>query len=96
MNFWNQHLTIKVASSFLFLSLVTVGVVGGFAFLNAREALKQAAFERLSAAATLKEEEITRWFEDQERDFLLVTQFPDVQNNFQILLKFQSCRRKLS
>ncbi|MEH2234552.1 MAG: ATP-binding protein [Nostoc sp.] len=86
MNFWNQHLTIKVASSFLFLSLVTVGVVGGFAFLNAREALKQAAFERLSAAATLKEEEITRWFEDQERDFLLVTQFPDVQNNFQILL----------
>lgn len=86
MKFWNQHLTIKVASSFLFLSLVTVGVVGGFAFLNAREALKQAAFERLSAAATLKEEEITRWFEDQQRDFLLVTQFPDVQRNFQILL----------
>ena len=86
MKFWNQHLTIKVASSFLFLSLVTVGVVGGFAFLNAKEA----AFERLSAAATLKEEEITRWFEDQERDFLLVTQFPDVQNNFQILLNSQA------
>ncbi|MBN4004932.1 ATP-binding protein [Nostoc sp. LPT] len=90
MKFWNQHLTIKVASSFLFLSLVTVGVVGGFAFLNAKEALKQAAFERLSAAASLKEEEITRWFEDQERDFLLVTQFPDVQNNFQILLNSQA------
>ncbi|WP_375479472.1 histidine kinase dimerization/phospho-acceptor domain-containing protein [uncultured Nostoc sp.] len=90
MKFWNQHLTIKVASSFLFLSLVTVGVVGGFAFLNAKEALKQAAFERLSAAASLKEEEITRWFEDQERDFLLVTQFPDVQNNFQILLNSQT------
>ncbi|MEH1822217.1 MAG: ATP-binding protein [Nostoc sp.] len=86
MKFWNQHLTTKVASSFLFLSLVTVGVVGGFAFINARDALKEAAFEKLNAAATLKEEEITRWFEDQQRDFLLVTQFPDVQNNFQILL----------
>ncbi|QLE44390.1 response regulator [Nostoc sp. C052] len=86
MKFWNQHLTTKVASSFLFLSLVTVGVVGGFAFINARDALKEAAFEKLNAAATLKEEEITRWFEDQQRDFLLVIQFPDVQNNFQILL----------
>ncbi|MEH2463872.1 hypothetical protein [Nostoc sp.] len=82
MKLWNQHLTTKVASSFLFLSLVTVGVVGGFAFINARDALKQAAFEKLSAAATLKEEEITRWFEDQQRDFLLVTQFQDRQNNF--------------
>ncbi|MEH2302014.1 MAG: ATP-binding protein [Nostoc sp.] len=86
MKLWNQHLTTKVASSFLFLSLVTVGIVGGFAFINARDALKQAAFEKLSAAATLKEEEITRWFEDQQRDFLLVTQFQDGQNNFQILL----------
>ncbi|WP_292841736.1 hypothetical protein [Nostoc sp. NMS8] len=65
MKFWNQHLTTKVASSFLLLSLVTVGVVGGFAFINARDALKEAAFEKLNAAATLKEEEITRWFEDQ-------------------------------
>ncbi|MEH2288637.1 hypothetical protein [Nostoc sp.] len=32
------------------LSLMTVGIVGGFAFLSAKEALKQAAFERLSAA----------------------------------------------
>ncbi|WP_375469493.1 ATP-binding protein [uncultured Nostoc sp.] len=54
MKLWNQHLTTKVASSFLLLSLVTVGIVGGFAFINARDALKQAAFEKLSAAATLK------------------------------------------
>lgn len=86
MQFWNQHLTTKVASSFLLLSLVAVGVVGGVAFVKAREALKQASFDRLSVTATLKEEEITRWFEDQQRDFLLTTRFPDVQANLKILL----------
>ncbi|MBW4427840.1 MAG: response regulator [Nostoc desertorum CM1-VF14] len=86
MKFWNQHLTTKVASSFLLLSLVSVGVVGGVAFIKAREALKQAAFDRLNVTATLKEEEITRWFEDQQRDFLLATQSTDVQANLKILL----------
>ena len=90
MQFWNQHVTTKVASSFLLLSLVAVGVVGGVAFFRAREALKQAAFNRLSVAATLKEEEITRWFEDQQRDFLLVTQFPEVQRNLKKLLTTKS------
>ena len=86
MRSWNQHLTAKVASSFLVLSLVAVGVVGSVAFFRAREALKQAAFDRLSVAATLKEEEIGRWFEDQQRDFLLVTQHPELQRNIKILL----------
>ncbi len=86
MMFWNQRLTTKVATSFLLLSLVSVGVVGGVAFIKAREALKQAAFDRLNVTATLKEEEITRWFEDQQRDFLLTIQSPDVQANLKILL----------
>lgn len=79
MKFWKQQLTTKIASSFLLLSLLNVGVVAGVAFLTAREALKEAAFSKLSVAATLKEEEITRWFEEQQRDFLLVIEFPDVK-----------------
>lgn len=86
LKFWSQNLTNRVANSFLFLSLVTLGVVGGVAFWHARDALKQAAFDRLSVAATLKEEQINLWFEDQERDFLLITQFPDVQRNLKIIL----------
>lgn len=86
MKFWSQNLTNRVANSFLLLSLVTLGIVGGVAFWNAREALKQAAFNRLSVAATLKEEQINNWFEDQERDFLLPTQFPDIQQNLKIIL----------
>jgi signal transduction histidine kinase/CheY-like chemotaxis protein len=89
MNSWNQHLTTKVSSSFLILSLLTVGVVGSVAFFKAREALKTSAFNQLRVTATLKEGEITRWFEDQQRDFLLVTQFPDVQANVKILLDRQ-------
>ncbi|MBW4534440.1 MAG: response regulator [Pleurocapsa minor HA4230-MV1] len=78
--------TTKIANYFLLLALITVSIVGGVAYFRAREALKQAAFDRLSVAATLKEGEITRWFEDQQRDFLHTTQMPDVQANLDILL----------
>ncbi|MBD1913366.1 MULTISPECIES: hybrid sensor histidine kinase/response regulator [unclassified Leptolyngbya] len=81
-----RNITTRVASTFLLLSLLTVGIVGGVAFLRARDALKQAAFNRLNVAATLKEEEITRWFEDQQRDFFLITQFPDIQSNLKVLI----------
>ena len=86
MKFWHHNLTTKVASSFLLLSLIMAGVVGGVAFFRAREALKQAAFDRLNVTVSLKDKEITRWFEDQQRDFLLITRFPEVQTNLQTLL----------
>jgi signal transduction histidine kinase/CheY-like chemotaxis protein len=79
-------LTTKIANYFLLLALITVGIVGGVAYVRAREALKQAAFDRLSVSATLKEQEIARWFEDQQRDFLQTTQMPDVQGSLDILL----------
>uniref|UniRef100_B8HZD3 Circadian input-output histidine kinase CikA n=1 Tax=Cyanothece sp. (strain PCC 7425 / ATCC 29141) TaxID=395961 RepID=B8HZD3_CYAP4 len=86
MKLWYQPLTDKVASTFLLLSLVAVAAVSGITFVQAREALKQAAFDRLEVTADLKEEEIKRWFEDQQQDFLLISQSPDVQRNLKILL----------
>jgi signal transduction histidine kinase/CheY-like chemotaxis protein len=86
MRIWNRDITTKVASSFLLLALLSVGVVGGVAFVRAREALKAAAFDRLRVSATLKEQEIARWFEDQQRDFLLITQFPDIQRDLRLLM----------
>ena len=62
-------------------------MVGGVAYFRARGALKQAAFDRLNVAATLKEQEIARWFEDRQRDFLHTTQMPDIQRNLKILLE---------
>ena len=89
MKLWRQNLTLRVASSFLLLSLVAVATVGGVAFMKAREALKQAAYNRLRVTATLKEQEIDRWLEACEQDFLLITQFPDVQANLKIILNHQ-------
>ena len=76
----------KITRYFLLLALITLGIVGGVAYLKAKAALQQAAFDRLNVAATLKEAEIARWFEDQQRDFLLMTQMPDVQANLNIML----------
>ncbi len=87
MRFWQQHLTTKIASSFLLLSLVTVGVVGGITFFNARNALQAAAFDRLSVASTLKEKEIIRWFDLQRKDFLFIIQFPGVRANLNTILR---------
>ena len=87
-------LTTKIANYFLLLALITVGIVGGVAYFKAKEALKQAAFDRLSVAATLKESEITRWFEDRQRDFLQTTQMPDIQANLNILLNSNNASEK--
>jgi len=76
------------------LALITVSIVGGVAYFRARGALKQAAFDRLNVAATLKEQEIRRWFEDKQRDFLHTTQMPDVQSNLEILLNSQTEEEK--
>ena len=87
-------LATKISNYFLLLALVVVGIVGGVAYFRARQALQDAAFDRLNIAATLKEKEITRWFEDQQRDFLLTTQMPDVQANLNILLNSQVVSQK--
>ncbi len=87
-------LTTKIANYFLLLALITVGIVGGVAYFRARKALQQAAFDRLNVAATLKEAEITRWFEDQQRDFLLTTQMPDVKANLNVLLNSNSVQER--
>lgn len=86
MKFWKRHLTTRLASYFLLLSLVTVSAVSTVAYLQARHSLKASAFNQLNVAATLKEEEIARWFEDQQRDFLLTMQLPEVQTRLQTLL----------
>ena len=87
-------LTTKIANYFLLLALITVSIVGGVAYFRARGALKQAAFDRLKVAATLKEQEIARWFEDRQRDFLHATQMPDVQRNLDILLNSNDDKAK--
>ncbi|MEM9163889.1 MAG: histidine kinase dimerization/phospho-acceptor domain-containing protein, partial [Cyanobacteria bacterium P01_F01_bin.4] len=86
MSFQKPTFTTKVAGAFLVLALVTVATVGGVAYVKARQALKQAAFDRLRVTATLKQNEINRWLESCEQDFLIIARFPDVSRQLQRLM----------
>jgi signal transduction histidine kinase/HAMP domain-containing protein len=69
----------RLVGYFLLLSLVTVSLVGYIAFLRAREALKQSVFDRLHAVATLKEDELNRWIDDQRRDVVFIAWLPELR-----------------
>jgi two-component system, NtrC family, sensor kinase len=83
---WEQHLTTRLLVYFLVLSLVSVAITGGVTFHRAQASLQRSAFDQLSVAATLKENEINRWFEDQQRIFLSMAHPSIVQSQSRVLL----------
>ena len=83
---WQQHLTTRLSGYFLLLSLVSVGITGVVTFDRAQASLQKSAFDQLRVAATLKENEISRWFEDQQRIFLSISHLPIVQSQSRVLL----------
>jgi signal transduction histidine kinase/CheY-like chemotaxis protein len=90
MKIQKRSRTANISSAFLVLALLTVAIVGGVSFFRAREALKDAAFSQLNVAASLKKQEIVRWFEERAQDFLILIQSPDAQANFKILLNSET------
>ncbi len=86
MNFWKKSLLVEIVGSFLMLSLVTVSIVGYTAFGQAKQYLKQSVFERLSVAATLKENELNRWFIDQRQNLLSMAELPEIASETKVLL----------
>ncbi|NJO04326.1 MAG: hypothetical protein HC876_01630 [Chloroflexaceae bacterium] len=68
MRIRNSLLT-QLITRFLLTMLLSVIVVSGVAFWQARNALQRAAFEQLEVAALIKTDEIDNWIENQE-DFL--------------------------
>jgi HAMP domain-containing protein len=87
IRFWQKSLMARLVGYFLLLSLVTVGLVGYIAFLQARSTLEQSVFERLSASAAFKEGELDRWVSDQERDVVLLARSPFILSQAQVLLE---------
>jgi signal transduction histidine kinase/DNA-binding response OmpR family regulator/HAMP domain-containing protein len=88
MKFWKKSLMARLVGYFLLLSLVTVSLVGYIAFIRAREALKQSVFDRLHAVATLKEDELNRWIDDQRRDVVFIAWLPEVRAQAGSLLSY--------
>ncbi|MBD3885296.1 PAS domain-containing protein [Phormidium tenue FACHB-886] len=85
MRHWKRSLIVQLIGYFLLLSFVTVGTICFVAFFQAREALKQSVFERLSLTATLKEDELNRWVEDQREEIETLIQMPEAQETLPLL-----------
>ncbi|MDJ0703572.1 MAG: ATP-binding protein [Leptolyngbyaceae cyanobacterium MO_188.B28] len=90
MKLWKKNLMVQVVGYFLLLSLVTVSAIGFVAYIRARTALKQSVFERLSLMATLKEDELNRWIDDQSEEVVILTQLPEVRTQATVLLQKQT------
>ncbi len=86
MKLWEKSIIVQLVSSFLVLSLITLLVVGCTAFFQAKQALKQSAIERLSAAAALKSDELNTWTQNRRRDVLSLAQLPEVKQKAKELL----------
>ncbi|MBF2075220.1 MAG: response regulator [Synechococcales cyanobacterium C42_A2020_086] len=87
MHTWKRSLIVQLIGYYLLLSFVSVGTICLVAFLQAREALKQSIFERLSLTATLKEDELNRWIEDQREEISTFAQLPEVKEFAPLLLQ---------
>ncbi|MEB3292500.1 MAG: ATP-binding protein [Synechococcales bacterium] len=96
VTWWKRHLTARLSGYIFALSLVSVGIMGGVTFYRAQTALRQSAFNQLGMAVALKETEINRWFEDQQRIFLSTAQSPLIKHQGQVLLDRTTPPEKLA
>lgn len=83
---FQRSLLFKLVSSFSLLSLTTVSIVAFTAYLLAKNALKQAVFDQLSLAVSIKENEINQWFNTQRQDVLLSASLPEIKSTTEFLL----------
>ncbi len=89
MRFWDKSLMARLVGYFLLLSLPAVGLVGYMAYFQATDTLKQSVFERLNAVATLKEDGLNRWVDDQRRDVVFIAWLPEVRTQAGSLLSHE-------
>ena len=88
--FINKSLQLKLITSFSILSLVTVSVVALGTYQLAKNAIKESVFQKLKVAASIKEDQIEQWFENQYRDTLLSASLPEIRQQSQILFESES------
>jgi WD40 repeat protein/HAMP domain-containing protein len=89
VKFWKKSLMAQLVGYFLILSLLTWGLGIYVAYTQARQALEDSLFDRLAASATLKEDELNRWVEDQRQVMASVAQLPELQSQAEQLLTAQ-------
>lgn len=90
MKFWTKSLMSRLVVYFLLLSVVTIFCVGVIAFQSAKASIQQLVFDRLEVTATLKEEALNLWVENQKNATVSLAQLPDIKTATAILLTANS------
>ena len=77
---------VRLAGSFLILSLAIVILVGYIAYRQAADALTASVFNRLNTVATFKTGELDRWVEDRMQAVAFLASLPEVRDPAEVLL----------
>ncbi|WP_321508440.1 PAS domain-containing protein [uncultured Methanoregula sp.] len=83
--FWRRNLTARLVCSFLILSLLIVSLVGIIAYFQATESLTRSVDDRLDAVATLKENVLNNWIDDQTQNVVMIAGIPGIRKQSGIL-----------
>lgn len=84
---WASRLMVRLVSSFLVLTLITVILAASLGYSQARNELTRSAFDRLEALANFKAAELARWLEDQHRDLSFLAWTPELRRNLHRLMQ---------
>lgn len=86
---WKTSLLFRLVTSSFLLSLATVSLMGALVYWEAKNALQQSVFDRLSLSAYLKANELHRWVLDQAQDVLCISKSAEITINGRTLLTRQ-------
>ena len=86
MTFFGKSFVSRLVAGFLVLSLLAVAATSLVAFSVARKILYGSVYDRLTVAATLKENELDRWIEDQKQEVVYLAKSPAIRDNAAILI----------
>jgi len=87
---WSKSLTGRLTGTFFILSLLAVILAGGLAYAEARKSLTLSVYERLEAAAALREDSLNQWMDEQRLSIVFVTSIPEVRRQSGVLLNSPS------
>ena len=85
MRFWNKSLMARLVTYFLTLSAIGVAITTLITLAIVRNSLTRSIYDRLEAVATLKEDELNRWVNDQRDDLAYLSVAPDMRADLQAL-----------
>jgi GAF domain-containing protein/HAMP domain-containing protein len=89
MTLWKNNLLLRLVSYFLLVSLTTTAVTGIAAYYLARETLTELIYAQLNSVATIKEDELQYWVNNQEAELAYISELPHLQAAAHNLLQLE-------